>query len=343
MPVRGPANSLSFAVYCAHAVRSLLLLLLLLLGDMRGVRASAAPNAFLSGSLPSAPSQVRFSVAPCQVLGLGRMEATYAYCGANGAASRPATSDPTLQALHTHSLCRSAFRERPVLQVISHEHASQRGSTVHAPQPSADSIIESSNTVASGGSTMVEDAEVLAVPRLQASHGQQAARRRRRRRRHADRPRRHRSAKPATGQNGLGTSEAAPAAAGALPGLYVQVYNPYTSRILPIPASASPNSFGSVPNISYPDVTNSALFTLAGASINFGLRFAGEPTHVLCKDSGDASERVCKCVNHPWAAFALFMPTSSLVIRRPQGNVVVSAPCMHPAIRIGLLQVLRGC
>jgi hypothetical protein len=56
----------------------------------------------------------------------------------------------------------------------------------------------------------------------------------------------------------------------------VQVYNPYTSGILPIPASLSPSSVGSVPNISYAEASNSALFTLAGATGDFGLKFIGE-------------------------------------------------------------------
>ena len=49
--------------------------------------------------------------------------------------------------------------------------------------------------------------------------------------------------------------------------------SPYT---LPIPSSTVPTFLGAAPNISYPDVNNSALFAFAGgASTNFGLRFAG--------------------------------------------------------------------
>ena len=56
---------------------------------------------------------------------------------------------------------------------------------------------------------------------------------------------------------------------------------PYTSPYtLPIPASKSPSSVGSVANVSRPDVTDSGLFSLAGgASSNFGLRYTGAWLH----------------------------------------------------------------
>ena len=67
---------------------------------------------------------------------------------------------------------------------------------------------------------------------------------------------------------------------GAQPGLYVQAYVPYGSSsktaALPISASLQPSYVATVPNITYPDVTTSNLFNLAGSAMTyFGLRFTG--------------------------------------------------------------------
>ena len=57
----------------------------------------------------------------------------------------------------------------------------------------------------------------------------------------------------------------------------MQAYVPYNSPYkLPIPTSSQPSFTGAVPDVNYPDVSNSALFALAGGTTkNFGLRFTG--------------------------------------------------------------------
>ena len=58
---------------------------------------------------------------------------------------------------------------------------------------------------------------------------------------------------------------------------------PYSSPYpLPIPMTLQPSFAGQVPNVSFPDVNNSALFALAGGATQyFGLRFTGVWPHIV--------------------------------------------------------------
>ena len=170
------------------------------------------------------------------------------------------------------------------MQAASPDYASQPSREVPALRQSADSVARSLNTPVSEGPVTVEETQTLALRSLQSSHEKDRRRHHHRHHRHHHHSPTGRGHRPTGAQptGGPTASQAAPTAtpaAVALPGLYIQVYSPYTSESLPIPASSKPSSVGSVPNISYPDVNNSALFTVAGAATSFALKFLGELRH----------------------------------------------------------------
>ena len=75
-----------------------------------------------------------------------------------------------------------------------------------------------------------------------------------------------------------------------VPGLRVEVFPAYGSAsvtaTLPISSTLQPARETTAPNVSYPASTSSDLFTLAGTSSYFGLRFSGAS---VCTMPGDAS------------------------------------------------------
>ena len=66
---------------------------------------------------------------------------------------------------------------------------------------------------------------------------------------------------------------------GPAPGLYVEVFPAYGSAsappTLPIPAGLQPARVATAANLSYASANAGGVFTLAGASTYFGLRFSG--------------------------------------------------------------------
>ncbi len=65
-----------------------------------------------------------------------------------------------------------------------------------------------------------------------------------------------------------------------MPGLYVEVFPGYGNAsvpaVLPIPSSLKPARVTTAPNVSYASASTGGVFTLAGATTYFGLRFSGE-------------------------------------------------------------------
>ena len=108
------------------------------------------------------------------------------------------------------------------------------------------------------------------------------------------------------------------AAASTTCGICVQAFVPYGSAsvagALPIPASLQPSSVAAAPNISFPDVTASALFSLArGATTYFGLRFTGAPTALAGRDG--------VCERHdPWGLSALNQAVTFSTAARARGR-----------------------
>ena len=65
-----------------------------------------------------------------------------------------------------------------------------------------------------------------------------------------------------------------------MPGLYVEVFPGYGNAsappVLPIPGGLRPARVATAPNVSYASASSGGVFTLAGATTYFGLRFSGE-------------------------------------------------------------------
>ena len=80
----------------------------------------------------------------------------------------------------------------------------------------------------------------------------------------------------------------------------LQVYVPYNvPYTLPIPATAHPSAVTTAPNVSYPPATCGVdgLMTLANTVANFGLRFTGENSGILCLEDQEFGEFAVLCMS----------------------------------------------
>ena len=124
----------------------------------------------------------------------------------------------------------------------------------------------------------------------------------------------------------------------------MQAYVPYnTPYALPIPAARIPSFVGWAPNVSYPDVINSALFSFAGgASQYFGLRFTGvqrrETAKVVCATSA-STQHVDVCDPQVLVQVQLAVqnyganhPRLSNASRSPEHSEAQASWCSQPAL-----------